>query len=81
MSCETSYSLYLSNCFILTGLRANNFWQGYYRDGTLFPKAGHLETQDAGGFIRGDAKYDHLETVEVFFFFFFAETQRLELLA
>ena len=46
----------------------------------MFPKAGHLETQDAGGLIRGDAKYDHLETVE-FFGFFFAENQKLELLA
>lgn len=30
---------------------------------------------------RRDAKYDHVETVEFFLFFFFAETQRLELLA
>lgn len=46
----------------------------------MFPKAGHLETQDAGGLI-GEMLNMTMWRQLSFFFFFFAETQRLELLA
>ena len=79
MSCETSYSLYLSN-FHFDWAQGKQFlarvllrWD-FVSEGRTPGDSGCRWSH------RRDAKYDHVETVE-FFFFFFAETQRLELLA